>query len=187
MTTLQLVKSGEAEASLESLKAALPDFAKDIRLNLGSVFTPEGAPELTQGQIHLIALASAYATKDDGVIAAIEGETAGLSDAEKTAAKAAATIMGMNNVYYRFVHLVGGDYKTLPAKLRMNVIGAPGIDKKDFELMSMAVSAINGCGMCMEAHAHELNKAGVPALSVQSTVRIAAVVNAAAQALKLAA
>lgn len=187
MTTLQLVKSGDASANLESLKAALPDFAKDTRLNLGSVMTPEGAPELSQEQIHLIALASAYATKDDGVIAALEGETAGLSDVQKNAAKAATSIMAMNNVYYRFVHLVGGDYKTLPAKLRMNVIGAPGIEKKDFELMSMAVSAINGCGMCMEAHAHELGKAGVPVLGVQSAVRIAAVINAAAQSLRLAA
>jgi len=186
MTNLELAKAGEVSASLESLKAALPDFAKDTRLNLGSVLTPEGAPELTQAQIHLIALASAYATKDDGVIAAIEAETAGLSDAGKNAAKAAASIMAMNNVYYRFVHLVGGDYKTMPAKLRMNVIGTPGIEKKDFELMSMAVSAINGCGMCMEAHAHELGKAGVPPLGVQSAVRIAAVIAAAAQSLTLA-
>lgn len=186
MTTLKLVRTNDIDASLESLKAALPDFAKDTRLNLGSVLTPEGAPDLTQGQIHLIALASAYATKDDGVVAAIEGETAGLSDAEKNAAKAAASIMAMNNVYYRFVHLVGGDFKSLPAKLRMNVIGSPGIEKKDFELMCMAVSAINGCGMCMEAHAHELEKAGVSKLGIQSSVRVAAVISAAAQALRIA-
>ena len=185
--TIQLVKTGEAEASLESLKAALPDFAKDTRLNLGSVLTPEGAPELTQTQIHLIALASAYATKDEGVVAAIASEAAGLSEAELQAAKSAASIMAMNNVYYRFVHLVGGDYKTLPAKLRMNVIGSPGIEKKDFELMCMAVSAINGCGMCMEAHAHELGKAGVAPLGIQSAVRIAAVISAAAQSLSIAA
>ncbi len=187
MTTLQLVHNDDIEASLESLKAALPDFAKDTRLNLGSVLTPEGAPDLSQGQIHLIALASAYATKDDGLIAAIRTETAALSEAEVTAAKSAASIMAMNNVYYRFVHLVGGDYKTMPAKLRMNVIGAPGIAKVDFELMSMAVSAINGCGMCMEAHAHELTKAGASTLAVQSAVRIAAVLSAAAQSLRIAA
>ncbi len=187
MTTLQLVKSGENTASLDTLKAALPDFAKDIRLNLSSVLTPEGAADLTQAQIHLIALASAYATKDDGVIAAISGEASALSEAEINAAKAAASIMAMNNVYYRFVHLVGGDYKTMPAKLRMNVIGNPGIEKVDFELMSMAVSAMNGCGMCMEAHAHELAKAGLSTQAVQSAVRIGAVVQAAAQALRIAA
>ena len=67
----------------------------------------------------------------------------------------------------------------------MNVIGNPGIPKTDFELMSMAVSAVNGCGMCMESHAHELVKAGVSKPGVQSAVRIAAVLNAAAQAMAI--
>lgn len=188
MTTLALVKNNETGANLESLKAALPDFAKDTRLNLGSVLTPEGAPELTQNQIFVIALASAYATRDDGVIASILGESsATLSEAEVTAAKAVASIMAMNNVYYRFVHLSGdAEYKTMPAKLRMNVIGNPGIAKLDFELASLAVSAINGCGMCIEAHAHELGKAGASKLAIQSAVRIAAVINASAQSLRIA-
>lgn len=172
--------------SVETLKDSLADYAKDIRLNLGSVLTPEGAPELTPNQILGIALASAYATKHSTVIAALlEEATATLSEAEVTAAKAAATIMGMNNVYYRFVHLVGGEYGKLPAKLRMNVIGQPGIAKVDFELYSLAVSAINGCGMCMEAHVHEVVKAGIAPLGVQSAIRIAAVVNASAQALAI--
>jgi alkyl hydroperoxide reductase subunit D len=172
--------------SLEQLKDSLGDYAKDIRLNLGSVLTQEGAPDLTQNQIYGIALASAYATKNATVVDAMLGEiSASLSAEEATAAKAAATIMGMNNVYYRFVHLVGGEYGKLPAKLRMNVIGAPGIAKVDFELYSLAVSAINGCGMCMEAHVHEVVKAGISTLGVQSAIRIAAVINAAAQAIMI--
>jgi alkyl hydroperoxide reductase subunit D len=96
-------------------------------------------------------------------------------------AKAAASIMGMNNVFYRFVHLASAsDYKTLPAKLRMNVIANPGVDKADFELWSLAVSAINGCGMCIDAHEHELRKAGLTSEQVQAAVRIASVVAAAA-------
>jgi alkyl hydroperoxide reductase subunit D len=91
--------------------------------------------------------------------------------------------MAMNNIYYRFTHLVSDkDIAKLPAKLRMNVIGSPGIAKADFELMSLAVSAINGCGMCMDAHVHELAKVGVSKNGIQSTVRIAAVINAAAKA-----
>ena len=169
--------------SVEQLKDGLADYAKDIRLNLGTVLTPEGAPDLTQQQIYGIALSSAYATKNAAVVEAITAEvSATLSAEEINAAKAAATIMGMNNIYYRFVHLVGGEYGKLPAKLRMNVIGSPGIAKVDFELYSLAVSAINGCGMCMEAHVHEVVKAGVPALGVQSAIRIAAVIHAAAQA-----
>ena len=174
--------------TIEQLKDKLPDYAKDTRLNLGSVISAEGAPDLTLNQIYGIALSSAYATKSIAVIEAVKTtvfET--LSPEELNAAKAAATIMGMNNIYYRFVHLAGDtEYKTMPAKLRMNVIGAPGIPKVDFELYSLAVSAINGCGMCIEAHNHEVLKAGVTKLGVQSTIRIAAVVNSAAQGLAIA-
>ena len=95
-------------------------------------------------------------------------------------------IMAMNNIYYRFIHLASDkSYTSMPAKLRMNVIANPGIDKSNFELNCLAVSAINGCGMCMDAHAHELNKAGISKLAIQSTVRIAAVVNAVAQAMEI--
>ena len=97
------------------------------------------------------------------------------------AAKAAATIMAQNNVYYRFAHLATNkEYSTMPAKLRMNVIGNPGVDKKDFELWSLAVSAINGCGMCIDAHEAVLKKAGFGAESIQTAVRIAATVQAVA-------
>lgn len=170
--------------TIETLKDQLPDYAKDTRLNLGSVISAEGAPDLNINQIYGIALSSAYATKSKAVIEAVKATVSGtLSEAELNAAKAAATIMGMNNIYYRFVHLAGDvEYKTMPAKLRMNVIGAPGIPKIDFELYSLAVSAINGCGMCIEAHNHEVLKAGITKLGVQSTIRIAAVVNSAAQA-----
>jgi alkyl hydroperoxide reductase subunit D len=139
---------------------------------------------LTLKQIYSIALASAYATKTPAVVQAVHEEaSATLSEAEIQATKAAATIMAMNNVYYRFSHLVSDkEFSKMPAKLRMNVIGAPGIEKADFELMSLAVSAINGCGMCMDAHVHEVTKAGVSKLGVQSCIRIASVINAAAQA-----
>jgi alkyl hydroperoxide reductase subunit D len=187
--TLNLVKAGvDSPATLGALRDAIGDYAKDIRLNLSSVLTPEGAPELSQAQIHLVALASAYATRNQTVIAVIEQESsASIDAAARQAAKAAASIMAMNNVYYRYVHLSNDeDIKKMPAKLRMNVIGNPGISKVDFELMSLAVSAINGCGMCIEAHNHELIKAGTGKLALHSAVRIAAVVNAASQALEIA-
>jgi len=170
--------------TLEALKDSLDDSAKDTKLNLGTVLTTDGAPDLTQNQILGIALASAYSTRNNAVIDAIRTEAAVLSEAELKAAKAAATIMAMNNVYYRFVHLVSDkEYGKLPAKLRMNVIGNSGIAKVDFELYSLAVSAINGCGMCMDAHVHEVEKAGVSKVGVQSAIRIASVVNSLAQAL----
>jgi alkyl hydroperoxide reductase subunit D len=136
--------------SLEALRNRLPDYAKDLRLNLGSL-APE--PSLTPQQLAGTFIASALASRNAETTAAIVAEFAPrLSPEALNAAKAAAAIMGMNNVYYRFTHLVGGDYPSMPAKLRMNVMARPGVEKVDFELWSLAVSAINGCGMCMESH-----------------------------------
>jgi alkyl hydroperoxide reductase subunit D len=89
--------------------------------------------------------------------------------------------MGMNNVYYRFLHLVeDGEYQQLPARLRMNVLANPGIDKLDFELLSLAVSAVNACGLCITAHEQQLRSHGFTREAIQSAVRIAAVVHAVA-------
>lgn len=165
--------------SLEGLRARLPDYAKDIRLNLGSLATETA---LTDQQKYGAFLASALASRNAATIRAIAAFAADrLSPEAAGAVKAAAAIMGMNNVYYRATHLMGApEYRTLPAKLRMNVLASPGIDKIDFELWSLAVSAVNGCGMCLDAHEKTLRKAGVTAEQVQAALRIAAVVHAAA-------
>jgi len=169
--------------SIDALRNEIPDYAKDIRLNLGTLASETS---LSDQQKWGCFLASALASGDATVIKAVLGEVAGkLSDEAVTAAKSAAAIMAMNNIYYRAAHLMTSDeYLTLPAKLRMNVIGAPGVDKIDFELWSLAVSAINGCGMCLDAHEKVVRKAGLGANQVQTALRIAAVVNAAAAVLK---
>ena len=96
--------------------------------------------------------------------------------------------MGMNNVYYRFLHLTSNpEYRTMPARLRMQLIGKPGVDKVDFELWCLAVSAINGCGMCMDSHEKVVREAGLPASAVQTAVRFAAIIQSAAVALETAA
>lgn len=168
--------------SIENLKNALPDYAKDLKLNLSSLAIE---PSLTDQQRAGTFIVAALASRDQAVIRAIVDEFAPkLTPVAFEAAKAAAAIMAMNNIYYRFTHLVSSsDYKSLPAKLRMNVIGRPGVDKADFELWSLAVSAINGCGMCVDAHERELRKAGVGVESIQSAVRIASVVHAIAATL----
>jgi len=164
--------------SLESLRNDLPEYAKDQKLNLGTLATE---PSLTQQQRAGTFVASAIASRNPRVMRAILGEFGPqLSPEALGAAKAAASVMGMNNIYYRFTHLVGGDYATMPAKLRMNVIGKPGVEKVDFELWSLAVSAINGCGMCMEAHEKVVLHGGLTKEQVQAAVRIAAVVHATA-------
>jgi alkyl hydroperoxide reductase subunit D len=170
--------------TLDELRDSLPEFARDIRLNLASVLTPQGAPGLTPGQIASVALAAAISARNENLTAAIESWAAGqLDEAGLNGARAAATIMGMNNVYYRFLHLVDDDeYARLPARLRMNVIGNPGIDRIDFELLSLAVSAVNGCGTCVASHERKIRDAGLGREAVQSAVRIAAVIHAAAVA-----
>jgi alkyl hydroperoxide reductase subunit D len=174
--------------SLADLRGQLPEYAKDLRLNLDSVLSESGAPGLTQKQIAVIALASAIASRFEPLTEAIAEESAKHASAEElTGARAAAAIMGMNNIYYRFLHLVGDEeYGTLRAGLRMNVMANPGGDKIDFELASLAVSAINGCGKCLESHEKTLRKHGLSAQPIQSAVRIAAVVHAVAVALEQA-
>lgn len=168
--------------SVENLKNALPEYAKDLKLNLSSL---AAEPALTEQQRAGTFIVAALASRSAMVIEALVDEFAPkLAPAALGAAKAVAAIMAMNNIYYRFVHLVSApDYKSMPAKLRMNVIGRPGVEKTDFELWSLAVSTINGCGMCVDAHERELRKAGVDTEAVQTVVRIAAVVHAIAATL----
>jgi len=164
--------------SLDALRESLPPYAKDLSLNLSSL---AGETTLSDQQKWGAFVASAHAVGQPDVVKALEAAATagGLSDEAGTAAKGAAAIMGMNNVYYRSLHLISNpEYKTLPARLRMNLLANPGVDKVDFELWSTAVSAINGCGMCLDAHEGELKKHGVPATHIQTALRIAAVVNA---------
>ncbi len=172
--------------NIEEIRDALPDYARDLKLNLGSVLTPTGAPGLNEKQIWSIALASAIAARNTGFARSIETQArAHLADVEIEGAKAAAAIMGMNNIYYRFLHLVeDNEYQAMPARLRMNVIANHGIDKLDFELISLAVSAVNGCGLCVTSHEKKLRAHEVSRESIQSAVRIAATVHAVAVTLE---
>ncbi|MEI9928928.1 MAG: carboxymuconolactone decarboxylase family protein [Sphingomonas sp.] len=165
--------------SLKAFADALPDFAKDIRLNLGSLLNDQ---TLGDQRKYGLLLACAHGTGHRPIVEAAEAECEGhLSPEAANAARAAAAVMAMNNVYYRFTHLAGNkEYLNMPARLRMNVIGAPGIDKVDFELFSLAVSAMNGCGMCIDAHEKVLKQHNIAAQVIQDSVRFGAVIKAAA-------
>lgn len=171
-------------SQFESYRENLKDYAKDIRLNLSAVMTPEGAPGLNPKQIVTIALACAYSARAKGAVSALLADSSEfLADAEVEGAKAAATIMAMNNVFYRTQHHAENEeLKKLPARLRMNVIGKPGIDKVDFELACLAVSAIGGCDRCVNSHVNEILKAGLTVDAAHSAIRIAATIQAAALA-----
>lgn len=136
--------------SIGQLKDQIPDFAKDVRFNLTSMMADETlSPQHKYG----LFLASAITTRSPIVTAAMES-AAGvvMTPAAVEAAKSAASVMAMNNVYYRFIHLASNpEYKTMPARLRMNWLGNPRMGRTGFELWPLAVSAINGCGACMAA------------------------------------
>jgi len=175
--------------TLDAIRDSIPDYARDLRLNLGSVLAPTGAPGLSERQIWGVAVASAIASRNVDFARKIEALAAPhVDETYLTAIRAAAAIMGMNNIYYRFLHLVEEpEYAQLPARLRMNVIGSPGIEKLDFELFSLAVSAVNGCGMCIVAHEKVLRKHDVSREAIQSAVRIAATIHAVAGVLEYSA
>ena len=165
--------------SLKEFADTLPDYAKDLRLNLSSILNDQ---LLGDERKYGLLLTCAHGSGHRPLVAAAEAEIAGkLSDQVANAARGAAAMMAMNNVYYRFVHLVANpEYGTMPAKLRMNFIGSHGIAKEDFELFSIAVSAMNGCGMCIDSHERVLLQHGVKPDTIQASIRIAAVMKALA-------
>jgi alkyl hydroperoxide reductase subunit D len=164
---------------LKAFAESLPEYAKDIRLNLTSILSDQLLGEERKSGL---LLSCAHGSGYKPLIDAAEAEVAGkLTDTQANAARGAAALMAMNNVYYRFVHLVANpEYGTMPAKLRMNFIGSHGIAKEEFELFSLAVSAMNGCGMCIDSHERVLLEHGVKPDAIQAAVRIGAVMKALA-------
>src|ERR1700757_1528238 len=166
--------------TVENLKDALPEYAKDLKLNLGSITR---STVLNEEQLWGTLLASAAATRNTSVLAEIGAEAADyLSGEAYQAALGAASIMGMNNVFYRGRGFLEGKYDDLRPGLRMNIIGNPGVDKANFEMWSFAVSSINGCPDCLSAHEHTLREAGVSREAVLEALKAAAIVSGVAQA-----
>jgi lipoyl-dependent peroxiredoxin subunit D len=169
--------------SIQTLRDQLPDYAKDLKLNLGNLASETVLSEVQKAGTFIT---TAIASRNPEVIAAVVAEFGPkLDPAELNAAKAASAIMGMNNVYYRFLHLAEReDYSKLPARLRMNAIANPGVPRQDFELWCLAVSAVNACGRCITAHEKVLRDAGMTPEQIQAAVRIASAVHAVAVTLE---
>ncbi len=162
---------------MEQLLSSIPEYAKDLKLNLQTVVKQ---PDLTEQQTWGTVVACALASRNPLVIDALLAEaSAHLQPSVMEAAKGAAAIMGMNNVFYRFQHLSEHEkYSAMPARLRMNIMRTHGSDPLDFELWCLAVSAMNGCGKCITAHDRVLREKGMTEESVIAAVRIASVINA---------
>jgi len=171
-------------SAVEELRAAIPEPARDIRLNLQGVLEQSS---LTAQQRWGVAIASAVAARSPRLRDALVADARATVDAAVIDdAYAAASLMAMNNVYYRFRHMIAKEsYERMPARLRMQRIAKPATNKPDFELFCLAVSAINGCEMCVRSHEQGVLNGGLSEENVQDAVRIAAVVNGAAVALEL--
>ncbi|MBN9657160.1 MAG: carboxymuconolactone decarboxylase family protein [Acidobacteria bacterium] len=162
---------------------AFPDYARDIKLNVQSVLAQS---ELTEQQTWTNAVACALASRNETLSKAILAEAATkLSPAQLNSAKAAFAIMQMNNIFYRFRHMVGKeDYANIPARLRMQSIRTHGGDPVDFELACLAASTINGCEACVRSHEAVVREKGVSAEAVVASVRIASTLHAAASVIE---
>ncbi len=171
-------------AALDAIRDAIPEPARDVRLNLAAVLQPG---VLTPAQRWGVAVAAAAAARNPALRDALLADASSEVDAAVIDdALAAAALMAMNNVYYRFRHMVGkASYSEKPARLRMNRLVKPATSKVDFELFSLAVSAVNGCEACVRAHEQVVTAGGLAEEAVHDAVRIAAVVHAAAVALEL--
>jgi lipoyl-dependent peroxiredoxin subunit D len=170
--------------ALETLRGAIPEVAKDLKLNLGAVLQPGN---LTQDQVWGVAVATAIASRNPQLRQAVlEDALVTVSPAVVDDAKAAAALMAMNNVYYRFRHMVSKEeYSEKPARLRMQRLGQVATNKADFELFCLAVSAINGCEMCVRSHEDVVVGAGLSTDQVHDAVRIAATMHGVAVALEM--
>jgi lipoyl-dependent peroxiredoxin subunit D len=170
--------------ALETLRSAIPEVAKDLKLNLGAVLQPG---TLTLDQVWGVAVATAIASRNPQLRQAVlEDALLTVSPQVVEDGKAAAALMAMNNVYYRFRHMVEKpEYTEKPARLRMQRLAQPATNKADFELFCLAVSAVNGCELCIRAHEEVILSAGLSADQVHDAVRIAATMHGVAVALEM--
>ena len=171
----------------QNLIQNLPDAAKDVKLGLKSALSEEGSQGLTTPQIWGTALSVAITLRHQTLEEAIRADAAvHLDESGVTAAETAAAIMGMTNIYYHTIyHLIKDDtYRTMPAGIRMNASKSHGYDPVSYELFAFAASVIGQCGNCINAHEKQLRSEGVSSQGIQSAVRVASYLNAAAIMLK---
>jgi lipoyl-dependent peroxiredoxin subunit D len=164
---------------IASIKELIPDYAKDIRLNLDGTVARSS---LEGNDAAGVALAAAFAAKCRPIIDIIAASGA-LAPEERDAALTAAALMGMNTVWYPYVEMADdADLKSQPAQLRMNAYATNGgIDKRRFEMYALAASIVGKCHFCVKSHFELLRKEGMSSQQLRDIGRIAAVVNAASQ------
>ncbi|MCI5065083.1 carboxymuconolactone decarboxylase family protein [bacterium] len=162
--------------SIDTVKEHIPEYAKDLKLNLTTLIREQDLPKEAFWGVVLTTLHTIGNTK---LLQDLSDEcNTHLSEEYQTACKIAVSLMGMNNIYYRFTHFCSNTaYHDLPARLRMNGLRGHGIPQKHFELFSLAASAITGCGLCVDQHEIALRKEGVTEKEIQAAVKVSAVLH----------
>ena len=167
-------------AWVDQIKEGLPEYAKDTKLNLDAVIKRS---TLNIDEAEACALAAAMATGNGKLVAFIQSSMA--NAVERDAALTAASLMGMNNVWYPFVEMAEDEnLKGLPAQLRMNAISTHGgTTKERFEAYSLCASIVGKCHFCVRAHYDGLKKMGYSVEQLRDIGRIAAVITSVAKVL----
>jgi alkyl hydroperoxide reductase subunit D len=162
---------------VDQVKESIPDHSKDIKLNLDAVMNRSGLDEV---DAHACAFAAAVAAGNGDLAFEISMNGPLMGTDEREAAKTAASLMGMNNIYYPFVEMTeDADLKGIPPGLRMNAYANHGgVSKKKFEMYALAASIVGKCHFCVKNHYDVLKKEGMTVLELQAVGKIAAVIAA---------
>jgi alkyl hydroperoxide reductase subunit D len=165
--------------SLTLLEKGESRYLRDMKLNLSSTLTSE---HLSPKECGLIGLSTAI-NNNNTLLADFftkYSETQGATPAETGEAAGCASLLASNNVFYRFRHFTQKEkYTQIPARIRMQLMMKPITGKEFFELMSLVISAVNGCEMCVNAHEDSLIKLGTTEERIFDAVRIASLVTSA--------
>jgi alkyl hydroperoxide reductase subunit D len=165
--------------SLNLLEKGNSRYVRDLKLNLTSTLT---SSHLTEKECALVALSIAV-NNNNGVLTNFLERVAlekGATAEEIAEAAGCASLLALNNVFYRFRHFTGKEkYTQIPARIRMQLMSSPVTGKEFFELMSIAVSAVNGCEMCVNAHEKSILALGSTEERVFDAVRIASIITSA--------
>lgn len=171
------IDAGHSSRSLESLAAVNHKYIRDLKLNVGAVL---GSQNMTRKETAMLALSVAVNEKNDVLIAAFEGLATkeGATADEIAEIHGCASLMSVNNVFYRFRHYMAGVefYQKTPAGLRMSIMMNPVMGKPLFELMSLVISAVNGCEQCVTSHEYSVREQGADQPRVYDAIRLAGVI-----------
>jgi lipoyl-dependent peroxiredoxin subunit D len=170
--------------SLDLLEGGKSRYLPDLKLNFKNSFESD---QLSRKEVSLLGVSLAV-NAGNTVLKQFFTESAtaeGATEAEIAEAVGCASLLSANNVLYRFRHFVNKEkYNEIPARIKMNIMARPVNGKEFFELMSLAVSAVNGCEMCVKSHEQSLIELGSKEERIFEAVRLGAVITSVSKVLQ---